>query len=222
MNSSNTKSDLALAPRVRAIPVSRLRRFLIELANLGDGDKAVSRFCSRFRDMLPEPANLESTIAQYAVRSKLPLPSGAQTGQMIWKSWYRPLRNWIRSAWLAEDERTKRWLLYPLLDTEMYVSEGRAPWVSTICFLESRIDVQLASPRPFEQALTYLMNSAKRTRHCKNPECPAPYFFADRRNQKYCSEVCALPEQRAFKRRWWQQNGKKWRENRERREKAKQ
>jgi hypothetical protein len=104
----------------------------------------------------------------------------------------------------------------------MYVSEGRAPWLSTFCFLESHIDVRLAPPRPFEQALTYLLNSAKRMRHCKNPECPAPYFFADRRNQKYCSEVCALPEQRAFKRRWWQQNGKKWRENRDRRKETKQ
>jgi hypothetical protein len=96
---------------------------------------------------------------------------------MVWKSWYRPLRNWIRSAWFAQDERTKRWLLYPLLDVEMYVSEGRAPWLSTICFLETPIDVQLASPRPFEQAVTYLRNSAKRTRHCKNRQCPAPYFL---------------------------------------------
>jgi len=206
---------------VRAIPVSRLRGFLTELANLGDGDEAVFRFYSRFRDMLPEPANLESTILQYAVRSKLPLPSGAQTGQMIRKSWYRPLRNWIRSVWLARDERTKRWLLYPLLDAEMYVSEGRAPWLSNLYFLEAHIDVQLGPPRPFEQALTYLLNSAKRTRRCKNTECPAPYFFADRRNQKYCSEVCALPEQRVFKRRWWQQNGKKWRENRDSRKETK-
>jgi hypothetical protein len=221
MNSSKAKSDLTLALRLRATPRSRLRRFLTELVNLGDGEKAVARFCSRFNDMLPEPANLVSTISQYAVRSNLPLPSGAQTRQMICKSWYRPLRNWIRSAWLARDERTKRWLLYPLLDTEMYVSKGRAPWLSTLCFLETPIDVSLGPPRPFEQALTYLLNSAKRTRHCKNPECPAPYFFADRRNQKYCSEDCALPEQRAFKRRWWQQNGKKWRENRDTRKEAK-
>lgn len=221
MNSSNTKGDHTLAPRLRAIPVSRLRGFLTELANLGDGEEAVSRFCSRFPDMLPEPANLQSTILQYAVRSHLPLPSRAQTEEMVRRSWYRPLRNWIRSVWLAQDDRTRRWLLYPLLDAEMYVSKGRAPWVSTLCFLEEPMKISLDPPRPFEQALIYLLNSAKRTRHCKNLDCPAPYFFADRRNQKYCSEICALPEQRAFKRRWWKQKGKKWRENRERGKKTK-
>lgn len=221
MNSSNPRDGSTLAPRSRTIPAPRLRRFLTELANLGEGEEAVSRFCSRFQDVLPRPANLESTVLQHARRSGLPLPSAAQREQMTWKSWYRPLRNWIRSIWATQDERTKRWLLYPLLDSEMYASEGPAPIVSTLCFLEAPIDIQLGPPRPFEQALTYLLNSGKRSRHCKNPDCAAPYFFAGRRNQKYCSEDCALLQQKAYKRRWWQQNGKKWRENRERRKWAK-
>jgi hypothetical protein len=38
---------------------------------------------------------------------------------------------------------------------------------------------------------------------CRNPECPAPHFFPRRRDQRYCSAVCAGPAKRAAKLRWW-------------------
>lgn len=45
---------------------------------------------------------------------------------------------------------------------------------------------------------------------CRNQECPAPYFLAKRRDQKYCSDICATPAKRASKLRWWHENpGKK-------------
>jgi len=40
-------------------------------------------------------------------------------------------------------------------------------------------------------------------RICGNPECPARYFVADRRDQKYCSDTCAAPAKREAKLRWW-------------------
>ena len=47
--------------------------------------------------------------------------------------------------------------------------------------------------------LTY----ADRLTFCRNQECPASYFLAKRRDQKYCSDICATPAKRAAKRDWW-------------------
>jgi len=46
-----------------------------------------------------------------------------------------------------------------------------------------------------------------RMRYCPTLGCPAPYFIAQRRSQKYCSDACAVPAQREFKRAWWREHG---------------
>jgi hypothetical protein len=58
-----------------------------------------------------------------------------------------------------------------------------------------------------------------RMRYCLNPECPAPYFFAKKRRQKYCTEECAGAGQRESKRIWWAEHGTEWRETRKKRAK---
>lgn len=63
----------------------------------------------------------------------------------------------------------------------------------------------------FAQVLLRAIDIASRMRICSNKECPAPYFIAVRTPQRYCSEVCALPAQRASKRIWWSQHGHKYR-----------
>ena len=47
-----------------------------------------------------------------------------------------------------------------------------------------------------------------RARRCQNPTCPAPYFLAARRDQKYCNEKCS---RLVANRRWWDQHGAEWR-----------
>ena len=64
---------------------------------------------------------------------------------------------------------------------------------------------------PFDDALGHLIKSAHRAQFCANQECPAPYFFAKRKNQRYCSEVCAAPAHRKMKLKWWTENGAEWR-----------
>jgi hypothetical protein len=71
----------------------------------------------------------------------------------------------------------------------------------------------------FALVLLRALHLADRMRHCPNPACPAPYFIARRRSQKYCSDACALPAQREFKALWWKNHGTEW--QRERRAKAK-
>ncbi len=63
----------------------------------------------------------------------------------------------------------------------------------------------------FAQVLLRAFEIADRMRRCPNPDCPAPYFIAQRRSQKYCSDACALPAQREFKRDWWREHGSSWR-----------
>jgi len=41
---------------------------------------------------------------------------------------------------------------------------------------------------------------------CRNLECPAPYFIASRKDQRYCSQECAWPAKRAAKLKWWHEN----------------
>lgn len=47
-------------------------------------------------------------------------------------------------------------------------------------------------------------------RVCRNPDCPAPYFIAGRRDQKYCSDGCAAPAKRAAKLLSWHRHKRKW------------
>jgi hypothetical protein len=221
-NSSKVDGDPVLALERRAIGVSRLRAFLTGFANLEDRPEALSRFYRLFFDMLPPIENVRHLCTQHRLweRLNLPEPSEAQVqGQL--SRLYIGLRDWLRSAWVAKDKRARVWLLHELISNEAYLHTGQSLALTVIAFGNGPIlNVELGPPTPFEQAAVYLLNPAARTRVCNNADCPAPYFLADKRNQMYCSEDCALPAQRQFKRLWWQQNGKKWRKNRERREKT--
>jgi hypothetical protein len=59
----------------------------------------------------------------------------------------------------------------------------------------------------FEAAMFYLQTKLiDKLRRCPNATCPAPYFFATKKGQKFCSTVCAEPAQRESKRKWWNEN----------------
>ena len=68
---------------------------------------------------------------------------------------------------------------------------------------------------PFLAVLLYAIRLADMIRNCPNPDCPAPYFIASRRAQRYCSGACALPAQWEFKRTRSAEHGSEWREKRE-------
>jgi hypothetical protein len=71
---------------------------------------------------------------------------------------------------------------------------------------------------PLGVILLEAIHSADSMRICGNIECPAPYFIASRRSQKFCSDACALPAQREYKRRWWNEHGAAWQKNRSRKQ----
>jgi hypothetical protein len=47
----------------------------------------------------------------------------------------------------------------------------------------------------------------------KDNDCPTPYFLRGKKSQKFCSEACAGPSQREFKRKWFREHGDEWRKN---------
>ncbi len=67
-------------------------------------------------------------------------------------------------------------------------------------------------------ALWTMGKASHRMRLCANPECPAPCFVAEKKNQRYCGEKCAGSGQRELKRLWWAEHGPAWRKARKRAE----
>jgi hypothetical protein len=93
-------------------------------------------------------------------------------------------------------------------------SDGRKDF-AVLLVMKGKDEVALAVfNAPFRNAvpaLSYTVKAGDKARYCANPECPAPYFFVQRKNQRYCSEICAAPAQRELKRRWWAEYGDEWR-----------
>ena len=72
----------------------------------------------------------------------------------------------------------------------------------------------------FEAPLALLAYCAhlcmNRMRVCGNEDCPAPYFVAERRDQRFCSSACAAPSKRAAKLRSWRKHKDQWPSQRKR------
>ena len=47
------------------------------------------------------------------------------------------------------------------------------------------------APTDAEETLSYLQRNLDRALKCKSQECPAPYFFRNRKGQEYCSPDCS-------------------------------
>lgn len=118
----------------------------------------------------------------------------------------------FRATWLEPDAKKRQWG-WAILRTDL-----ARIWVSGSNYLSLWDDnserLRLPQPPeelPIEKAYDYLLKHHQRTRYCPNPECAAPYFFAKRHTQKYCSEKCAQNCERESKRRWWAEHGEEWR-----------
>ena len=67
-----------------------------------------------------------------------------------------------------------------------------------------------------------LLQYSRRLAICANLDngCPTPYFIRSKPNQRFCSDACARPAQRAFKRKWWNEHGQGWRQERAKRSRS--
>lgn len=186
------------------------RRFLVEAANLADlqerddaAQKAWSRFAKKCEpwlvslQTLSQGVSIEKGTMNSVAAMRATIFSGAFNNRLAGAAY--SVSQTLREAWskpTAQDR--ERIILVALIDL------GQVYGANT----GSRYAL---AQGPIGQALLEAIHSADLMRVCMNPECPARYFIAYRRTQKFCSEKCAGPGQREAKRRWWNENraGKK-------------
>lgn len=200
------------------IPRRRAERFLEELANLRSDVLAIRRLSDRYPEILRGrawwiPGQFEAREGTSPVLGEVL----EQIDDLLWTAEMVQVRGALRTTWRESDLRRRDWLAFRLRDQLMARADPR--FVRAIGVINGpAVDLidRLPPPSPFEQAIMYLLKSADRARYCANPDCPAPYFLAKRRSQKYCSDACSKPAQKEFKRRWWDEHGDAWRKRRAR------
>jgi hypothetical protein len=114
------------------------------------------------------------------------------------------LSDFIQQAWWVPELRERDWKLF-LARKQIWALLMPAGWEAPLN----------APPRiPLEEAVFHLQSEERRARRCGNTDCPAPFFFANRKNQKFCRDECAAPAKSAAKKRWWEERGIEWRQQR--------
>jgi hypothetical protein len=195
----------------------RLERFLQELANLKTLEPGSNkhnypgarRLLRLYRDFFPLTFPQQSALSRLGDESHSELDRAGilieprtdeereeESLHHLFDLSYR-----LRTAWDEPDKRRKEWFVFEIRRGEHH---GLNPNV------QGPPDDTL-----FERAMVHFQDIASRAKHCTNPGCLSPYFIADKRSYKYCSEECALPAQKAFKREWWAEHGADWRQRRE-------
>ncbi len=117
------------------------------------------------------------------------------------------VQEYLTKAWNTSDPRHRDWCIFKVRDQYRFgvskISEGQSP-----SFPDRQGPDEPPPLSPLERAMTHFQRNSDRARHCLNPECPAPYFFAPpkKKGQKYCSEKCAGVGTRESKKRWWNEN----------------
>jgi len=216
--STRAKNSRINTPRSALAPLSARRadKFLLELVNLpGEGEPGPEekarwdRLARRFGDLLPTRPE------------KIPGRPGLSEEEVFW----RRLRGWqddLRNAWIQQTPwQRKVWLLAGLAP---YGFSLREPDLFSMVLLRAtelagRMRLCGNSARPPERAKLVLPKVGpgvtekwrKRLlgmipKH-PPPQCPMPFFLAARKDQKFCSDLCAVVGQREAKWRWWNKPG---------------
>lgn len=123
------------------------------------------------------------------------------------------LRNIFRATWVEPDAKVRQWA-WAILRTDLARVSYPGPYLQLV---DDSGQTRLPKPPPLlpvEIAFEFLLRHHNQARHCPYAECPTPYFFAKRHTQRYCSEKCAQAGERETKRRWWEEHGTAWRDQR--------
>jgi hypothetical protein len=212
MNTSQKRPDRFLAKRLEAFLVDWANTWATypEVCNeaaepqISQADAGITRLVHRYPAFLPLPPADPPTGAESQISSR-------------WWDLVARTQVWIRLAWDAPSLRAREWFIFKARD-EHYQQTVISPLIEARWRRTSPDKIDEYTPQelaakqqappltPFEQALYHFHRIADRARHCGNPECPAPYFFASKKGQRYCSPKCAGPSQREQKRRWWREN----------------
>ncbi len=67
-------------------------------------------------------------------------------------------------------------------------------------------DVRAPQMSTFERMMYHFQRHENHALRCAYPECGTPFFFAQRKGQRYCSPDCSDDAKREQNRRWWREN----------------
>jgi hypothetical protein len=122
----------------------------------------------------------------------------------------------LRMAWDASDLRQREWFIFSarhayqqytaVLPLRVALSNASAEEKPRIISELTAAESAAPALTPFERVAWHFHRIADRARRCAHVECPAPYFFAESKNQKYCSLDCSAPALRQQKRTWFREN----------------
>jgi hypothetical protein len=137
------------------------------------------------------------------------------------------LRDFLRKAWDATSARQRDWYVFKFRDYSQKMTDRiRAnaaalpyqklppvPLILATTFPEAALLTSQSEPSELSAleviGFDFLAKLLARAKRCDNPGCRVePYFFLKKKGQKYCSETCSIPAQRAAKLRWWNENRK--------------
>ncbi len=224
MSTSTTRTSKLLGQRYTA---REARGLLADWANV-----PADYFLRRESGSNPDPnvikrvdAGIKRLMAHYpeifsAVSEATSPPPDAES-QITTRQWRlaAEIQNYLRRAWDASDLRVRQWFIFkaretyhketvvnPILFRRLRDTDNQ---VAELTYYSDEVEaVRHGPPRftEFEQAMDLFHRVAAQAKRCPNPDCPAPFFFASRTNQRYCSEKCAAVGQRDQKRNWWRMN----------------
>ncbi|HEV2881082.1 MAG TPA: hypothetical protein VGX24_07370 [Pyrinomonadaceae bacterium] len=205
---------------------AQLERFLMELANLQADHDSIRRFRERYIRFIPQYD--QRWMAKFVeekdeLANKLSaLPSDVNIEEIGESAWIVTIKLILINLWTEPDSRQKEWGAFAFRYALYKWGDDAVAGDNLFRILyDPAKRFRVPPPTPFEQALSYLVKVGDKARYCANPECPAPYFFVVRKNQRYCSEICAAPAQRELKRKWWAEHGEEWRTTRQQKKPSK-
>jgi hypothetical protein len=219
MKSSRNSRKIGGNRSLAGIPAARAKNFLIELANLQDGPDRALRFKARFSDLFLAEVPWD-IVRNWAVNIEAESYEPGDESHSNWSEddllrtyWLPNLRDALRVVWKQTDLVARQWGVFNILGT-YFVTGGSRRIIGPILGPLEPFAYAPGIPGPCGSILLQLLKYSDLIRYCGGPECPAPFFIARRRSQRYCSDACAKPAQRKAKRDWWARNGKKWRRSR--------
>jgi hypothetical protein len=174
----------------------------------GYWSKPMARTTKAYSHLLLELANLQDSGLR-RFRRKFPLPSECWSDSDLLQ-----FQEELRDIWTGQTTIKKkesilsRWLaLRPFGFAGMNYSAWQVSWRGGWFIPEA------------DNLPGRLLYSVLANRHyltvCRNPNCPARYFIAKRRDQKVCEQgPCKEYVQREWAMNWWNQEGKQRREKR--------
>jgi hypothetical protein len=180
----------------------RAEAFLLDCANLESTPQSkesdLRRLSKRYADFVSCPARAAHRLELSSAFGFLAL--------LLQKGWDAPTLR--ERVWFFRDaESFSRRLTAKDAEWGRWITGHASPdYPATTRVITYRFINPPAHPTALEAVFHYLWQHMERALHCANPECPAPYFFTTKKNQKYCSLECAQPAQRASKLRWWNDN----------------